>query len=105
MTIAFETLALKQRMKMVYMLLAYLFSGAVALVIMRYLPELIGVFVGVFVAFGLGWVLTNVVNYCVKLHCPNCVKGQLSENYTLPCRTPEYRCSSCQRTYKEGGIV
>ena len=92
MTIAFEALALKQRMKMVYMLLAYLFSGAVALVIMRYLPELIGV-------------LTNVVNYCVKLHCPNCVKGQLSENYTLPCRTPEYRCSSCQRTYKEGGIV
>jgi hypothetical protein len=105
MAIAFETLVLKQRIKMVFMLLAYLFSGAVALVIMGYFSELIGVFIGIVVAFSLGWILTSVVNYCMKSHCPICVKGQLAESYTLQCRIPEYRCTSCQQIYSDGEFI
>jgi len=105
MTTKFERLALMQRWKTVYILFAYLLSGAVAVTMMIYFSSIIGVLEGVVLAFCLGWVLTKVVDNRVKIYCPLCNSGQLVEKYGLQCQMPEYQCGICQRTYVDGSVV
>lgn len=94
-----------QRWKTIYILFAYLLSGTVAVVIMVYLPVIEGVFLGVFAAFSLGWVLTKIVGNRVKVYCPLCSSGQLAEKYNLQCRMPAYQCDNCLKTYVGGNVV
>lgn len=92
-------LAVIQRRKMVYLLLVYLLSGGAGYFMLVSFPIVTGVIVALAVAFGLGWVLTVIVNKTVRLRCPVCDAGELKESFVLQCRLPEYQCESCQQRY------
>jgi len=103
MAVKFEKLVLMQRWKMLYMLITYVLSSAVAIVTVRYLVPYVGVVVSIFLsilcALSVAWLLTRIVNHSVLSRCPVCHSTQLAENYNLQCRMPEYECSHCQRVY------
>ena len=105
MALKFEQLVSLQRKKMIFVLLAYIFTGALAIFMMTRLAIHVGIFISVFVrlffALGVGWILTKLVNYFVQAQCPICSSSKLTENFTLQCKMPEYQCSQCQRVYSE----
>jgi hypothetical protein len=105
MALKFEQLVLLQRRKMIFVLLAYIFTGALAIFMMISLPAYVGILISTFVsllfALGVGWILTKLVNYFVQAQCPICSSSKLTENFTLQCKMPEYQCSQCQRVYSE----
>ena len=94
-----NNLANVQHRKMLYMLLVYLFAGAVACAILVVTPFTTGILLAPFVAIGLAWLLSRVVNKLVHVRCPVCDADALKENFTLQCRMPEYQCEQCQRRY------
>lgn len=92
-------LAVIQRRKMVYILLVYLLSAAVGCFILASFPFVTGVIIALPIAFGLGWVLTVIINKTVQVNCPVCDVGELKESFGLQCQLPEYQCEYCQKRY------
>lgn len=105
MVFKFEQFVSLQRKKILFVLLTYVITGALAVYLMLELTAQVGIFLGLLLslllAFGVGWVLTKMVGYFIQIRCPNCTSSKLTENFTLQCKMPEYQCDQCQRVYSE----
>jgi predicted membrane channel-forming protein YqfA (hemolysin III family) len=102
MTTKHNSLVDTQHRKMLFTLLAYLVSGTMGLLVLLSLPFNAGIIVAPLVAFGLGWWLTRLVHRWVQPHCPVCDSNELTENFTLQCRLPEFQCERCQQRFVGG---
>ncbi len=103
MVFKFEQFVSLQRKKTFFILLTYVFTIVLAIYLMLVLSAKVSMFFSILLsllmALGIGWFLTKTVDYFVQVHCPNCSSSQLTENFTLQCKMPEYQCDQCQRVY------
>ena len=105
MAFKFEQLLSLQRRKMAFLLLIYVLIGVLAFYLIPKLTAQMGMIFSIFFcssfAFGLGWILTKILNYFIQARCPNCSSSRLTENFALQCKMPEYQCNQCQRIFSE----
>lgn len=105
MTRYFQNLELAQNRRMRYIFLAYLFSIMVGLGIGLYFSSLVGVMSALFFTYFLSMKLTELVYKKIKAACPLCDAQELTEKFTLQCRTAKYQCEECNCVYLKGILI
>jgi len=105
MTQYFQNLDLAQNRRMRYILMAYLFSILVGVIICLYFSNLPGMMSALLVSFLLSKKLTGFVYKKIKAPCPLCDAQELSEKFTLQCRSEKYQCEDCNSIYMKGVLI